>query len=41
MLRTAGVEVITGVLERECTDLNLIFNHWILRGGPMIAAKVA
>ena len=41
LLRTAGVEVITGVLERECTDLNLIFNHWILRGGPMIAAKVA
>ena len=41
VLRAAGVEVITGVLERECSDLNLIFNHWITRGGPMIAAKVA
>ena len=40
-LRAAGVEVIKGVLERECTDLNLIFNHWITKGGPIIAAKVA
>jgi diaminohydroxyphosphoribosylaminopyrimidine deaminase/5-amino-6-(5-phosphoribosylamino)uracil reductase len=41
VLRAAGVEVITGVLERECTDLNLVFNHWIATGGPMIAAKSA
>ncbi len=41
VLRAAGIEVISGVLERECSDLNLIFNHWITRGGPMIAAKVA
>ena len=41
ILRAAGIEVITGVLERECTDLNLIFNHWITTGGPLIAAKVA
>lgn len=41
VLRAAGIEVITGVLERECTDLNLIFNHWISTGGPLIAAKVA
>ncbi len=41
LLRAAGVEVITGVLERECTELNLIFNHWITKGSPMIAAKVA
>ena len=34
VLRAAGVEVTTGVLERECTDLNLIFNHWITSGGP-------
>lgn len=40
VLRAAGVEVITGVLERECIDLNLIFNHWIARG-PLIAAKAA
>lgn len=41
VLRAAGVEVITGVLERECGDLNLIFNHWIVSGGPLIAAKAA
>jgi diaminohydroxyphosphoribosylaminopyrimidine deaminase/5-amino-6-(5-phosphoribosylamino)uracil reductase len=41
VLRAAGVEVITGVLERECTELNLVFNHWITHDTPMIAAKVA
>ncbi len=41
VLRAAGIEVITGVLERECSDLNLIFNHWITSGGPLIAAKAA
>ncbi len=41
VLRAAGIEVITGVLERECSDLNLIFNHWITQGGPLITAKVA
>jgi len=40
-LRAAGVEVVTGVLERECADLNPIFNHWIARGTPLLAAKVA
>ena len=40
LLRAAGIEVITGVLEGECTDLNLIFNHWIERG-PLLAAKAA
>jgi diaminohydroxyphosphoribosylaminopyrimidine deaminase/5-amino-6-(5-phosphoribosylamino)uracil reductase len=41
VLRAAGIEVITGVLERECTELNLVFNHWITHGTPLIAAKVA
>lgn len=41
VLRAAGIEVISGVLERECTELNLVFNHWITVGEPMIAAKVA
>ena len=40
VLRAAGIEVLTGVLERECTDLNLIFNHWI-EHGPLLAAKAA
>ncbi len=41
VLRAAGIEVTTGVLEAECTDLNLIFNHWIVTGTPLIAAKSA
>lgn len=40
VLREAGVEVKHGVLERECDDLNLIFNHWIATGEPLLAAKV-
>lgn len=39
VLRAAGVEVVTGVLAAECTDLNLIFNHWITTGRPLFAAK--
>ncbi len=41
VLRAAGVEVIAGVCGAECTGLNLIFNHWITRGQPMLAAKTA
>ena len=41
VLRRAGVEVVAGVLEDECLDLNLIFNHWIGSGGPLLAAKSA
>jgi diaminohydroxyphosphoribosylaminopyrimidine deaminase / 5-amino-6-(5-phosphoribosylamino)uracil reductase len=41
VLRAAGIEVITGVLERACTELNIVFNHWITSGVPMIAGKVA
>ena len=41
VLRQAGVEVISGVLAAECTDLNLVFNHWITHDSPMLAAKVA
>jgi diaminohydroxyphosphoribosylaminopyrimidine deaminase/5-amino-6-(5-phosphoribosylamino)uracil reductase len=41
LLREAGVEVVSGVLGRECTDLNLIFNHWISRKTPLFAGKVA
>lgn len=41
LLRGAGVEVTVGVLEVECADLNLIFNHWITRQVPLLAAKAA
>ena len=39
LLREEGIDVITGVLAEECTDLNLIFNHWIATGQPLFAAK--
>jgi diaminohydroxyphosphoribosylaminopyrimidine deaminase/5-amino-6-(5-phosphoribosylamino)uracil reductase len=41
LLRAAGVAVAAGVLEAECSDLNLIFNHWVATGGPLLAAKSA
>jgi diaminohydroxyphosphoribosylaminopyrimidine deaminase/5-amino-6-(5-phosphoribosylamino)uracil reductase len=41
VLRAAGVEVVAGVRADECTRLNLIFNHWITRGRPLLAGKIA
>ncbi len=40
-LRQGGASVESGVLEEECRDLNLIFNHWITGGAPLFAGKVA
>jgi diaminohydroxyphosphoribosylaminopyrimidine deaminase/5-amino-6-(5-phosphoribosylamino)uracil reductase len=41
ILRKAGVEVVNGVRESECADINLIFNHWITRKQPIFAGKLA
>ncbi len=41
LLRDSGIEVETGVLKDECEDLNLIFNHWIVRRDPIFAGKIA
>lgn len=41
ILRDAGIDVAEALLDAECTDLNLIFNHWITRETPFIAAKMA
>ena len=41
LLRAKGVAVVEDVLGVECAELNLIFNHWIVRGAPLIALKVA
>lgn len=41
ILRSAGVNVETGVLTEQCTDLNLIFHHRMTANTPFIAAKVA
>ena len=39
LLRAAGVDVSTGVLEDECTRLNEAFNKWIVSGEPFVIAK--
>ena len=39
LLRAGGVEVIIGVLAADCADLNLVFNHWMTTGRPLLAAK--
>ncbi|MCU0791830.1 MAG: bifunctional diaminohydroxyphosphoribosylaminopyrimidine deaminase/5-amino-6-(5-phosphoribosylamino)uracil reductase RibD [Opitutaceae bacterium] len=41
VLREAGIDVTDGVRAAECAELNLIFNHWITTGRPLIAAKIA
>ncbi|MBK9991109.1 MAG: bifunctional diaminohydroxyphosphoribosylaminopyrimidine deaminase/5-amino-6-(5-phosphoribosylamino)uracil reductase RibD [Verrucomicrobia bacterium] len=41
VLREAGIAVVSGVLERECADLNLIYNHWAVKRNPLLAAKSA
>ena len=39
LLRAAGVDLITGVLEDECRRLNEAFNKWIVRGEPFVIVK--
>ncbi|HEX8309886.1 MAG TPA: bifunctional diaminohydroxyphosphoribosylaminopyrimidine deaminase/5-amino-6-(5-phosphoribosylamino)uracil reductase RibD [Chthoniobacteraceae bacterium] len=40
LLRAAGIEVKSSVLEAECRTLNRVFNHWITTGGPYVIAKM-
>ena len=39
MLTEAGLEVRTGVLAAECSELNEAFNKWIQTGRPFVIAK--
>lgn len=41
LLRAAGIQVITGVLDAECRALNVAFNKWIVSGMPFVVAKAA
>ncbi len=41
ILRERGIEVVSGVLEKECENLNPIFNHFIQKNSPLFAAKCA
>ncbi|MBV9391971.1 MAG: bifunctional diaminohydroxyphosphoribosylaminopyrimidine deaminase/5-amino-6-(5-phosphoribosylamino)uracil reductase, partial [Verrucomicrobia bacterium] len=40
-LRRDGIQVTTGVLDKECTRLNAGFNKWIISGRPWVIAKAA
>ena len=40
-LKEAGVQVESRILIEECRDLNLIFNHWVNKRSPLLAAKSA
>ena len=40
-LKQAGIEVVCGVLEKECLELNEIFFHYIRTGKPFVAMKYA
>ncbi len=40
-LKEHGLQVESGILQEECEDLNLIFNHLINTGQPLIAGKMA
>lgn len=40
-LKQAGIEVICGILEKECLRLNEIFFHYIKTGKPFVAMKYA
>ncbi len=39
LLRAAGIDVTSGVLAEECTELNAAFNRWIVTGRPWVIAK--
>lgn len=41
LLRNAGIDVVAGVLENECSVLNEAFNHWIVHRTPLITVKAA
>jgi diaminohydroxyphosphoribosylaminopyrimidine deaminase/5-amino-6-(5-phosphoribosylamino)uracil reductase len=41
ILKRAGVEVVTGVLEAEARRLNEAFARWIRTGRPLVTLKVA
>ncbi|MCD6052508.1 MAG: 5-amino-6-(5-phosphoribosylamino)uracil reductase / diaminohydroxyphosphoribosylaminopyrimidine [Verrucomicrobia bacterium] len=41
LLRAAGIKVTEGILAAEATELNRVFNHWIIHRTPLITLKAA
>lgn len=40
-LKEAGIQITTGILEKECKKLNEIFWHFIMKGEPYVVMKYA
>jgi diaminohydroxyphosphoribosylaminopyrimidine deaminase/5-amino-6-(5-phosphoribosylamino)uracil reductase len=40
-LQNAGLQITSGILNHDCTQLNEAFNHWIVHGTPWITVKAA
>jgi len=41
IFKSAGIAVMSGILNDECTRLNEPFNHWIVRRTPFVTVKAA
>ncbi|GAB7386206.1 bifunctional diaminohydroxyphosphoribosylaminopyrimidine deaminase/5-amino-6-(5-phosphoribosylamino)uracil reductase RibD [Bacillaceae bacterium] len=41
MLREAGIEVVTGILQEEASALNEVFKHYVRTGRPFVTVKTA
>lgn len=41
ILERAGIEVVSGILAEPCTELNAVFNHWIVQRTPLVIVKAA
>jgi diaminohydroxyphosphoribosylaminopyrimidine deaminase / 5-amino-6-(5-phosphoribosylamino)uracil reductase len=41
ILRHAGIEVVHGIFNDECTRLNEVFNQWIIHRTPFVTVKAA
>ena len=41
LLKAHGIEVVCGVENRKCCDLNCHFFHWITSGKPLVILKMA
>lgn len=41
LLRRSGVAVKVGVLEEDCRQLNIFYNHWVSTGRPWVVLKTA
>lgn len=40
-LKKAGIEVVTGILQRECERINMAYNKYIITGLPLVTVKFA